>query len=58
MTGDALLGLVDTIAGGPFGSSEVVDVWAGAAGKLIEAAFKGDLSSVLPEVIASLRPTR
>ena len=58
VTGDALLGLVDTIAGGLFGSSEVVDVWAGAAGKLIEAAFKGDLSSVLPEVITSLRANK
>ena len=38
--GNGLLGLVDTIAGGLFGSQDVVDAWAGAAGQLIEAAFR------------------
>ena len=50
-----LLSLVDTIAGGLFGSQDVVDAWAVAAGRLAKAALVGDLSSVLPEVIADLQ---
>ena len=53
--GNGLLSLVDTIAGGLFGNSDVVDAWADAAGRLAKAALVGDLSSVLPEVIADLR---
>ena len=41
--------------GGLFGSQDVVDAWADAAGRLAKAALVGDLSSVLPEVIADLR---
>ena len=49
------MSLVDAIAGGLFGSQDVVDAWADAAGRLAKAALVGDLSSVLPEVIADLR---
>ena len=53
--GNGLVSLVDAIAGGLFGSQDVVDAWADAAGRLAKAALVGDLSSVLPEVIADLR---
>ena len=36
-----LLALVDTIAGGLFGSQDVVDAWAEAAGRLAKAALVG-----------------
>ena len=52
--GNGLVSLVDAIAGGLFGSQDVVDAWADA-GRLAKAALVGDLSSVLPEVIADLR---
>ena len=52
--GNGLVSLVDAIAGGLFGSQDVVDAWANAAGRLWKAALVGDLS-VLPEVIADLR---
>ena len=39
--GEGLLNLVDTIAGGLFGSQDVVDAWAEAAGRLAKAALVG-----------------
>ena len=39
--GEGLLNLVDTIVGGLFGSQDVVDAWAVAAGRLAKAALVG-----------------
>ena len=48
---DSELGRHD--AGGLSGSQNVIDALAVAAGELAKAALEGDLSTVLPEVVAS-----